>query len=897
MVLRFYLRYGTRVGQQIYIVSEDLSGRKSKRTEKVSMQYIDRDYWRISIQLSNKFSRDIRYYYIVEDQHTRLQMIDGEKDRILTFHKNLIGRDLVVVDTWNDTGDERNVFYTKVFRNLLREERPQEAMVVNDYNHEFRVKANLTNPKQTMCMLGSTLHFHNWDTESPVLMTKEGDWYVARLRLEEHEWPVAYKYGVYDNEERKFLYYEEGENRILRKWNHDAERVVAHDGFANIPHSLWRGTGVNVPVFSLRSAKSFGAGDFMDLKLLVDWCRLTGIRLIQLLPVNDTSARDNWMDSYPYSAISAFALHPLYLNPERMAAKEHKDIIRKYSSKQKRLNALQRLDYEKVMKLKRAIVKEMYELQKDNLQKDKKFLSFFRANKNWLVPYAAFCFLKNKNKTADFSRWKTHSKYDEKAIADFVSPAGEHYHQVAIYYYEQYHLHLQLIEAVEYANQHGIVLKGDLPIGIYRYSCDVWMNPALYNLEEQAGAPPDAFSPAGQNWRFPTYNWQEMQKNHFDWWRQRFDQSGKYFDAFRIDHILGFFRIWSIPIEQIDGTMGRFVPAIPIDISEFEKDRINFDYARYCQPFINDEILAEIFGGDAEKVIEAFLISGEGRKYSLRDCVTTQQKALQYLEDNGMVEYREGLFKLMNNVILFAEKDATGTKFYFNINMEETSSFQSLDSYTQSQLRWLYNNYFFERQEHFWENEAMQKLPQLKRTTDMLVCGEDLGMVPSCVPDVMRRLGILGLNVQRMADKQSARFLNLRDVNYLSVVQPSTHDMSTLREWWEEDPERTQIFYNEMLWQNGEAPATCTPAIVTQIIRQHLQSPAMWSIFLLQDLLAVDNELRTDAPSDERINIPADPHHYWRYRMHGDLETLISKEEMIEAIHSLIREGGRLHSH
>src|SRR4029079_3498020 len=140
------------------------------------------------------------------------------------------------------------------------------------------------------------------------------------------------------------------------------------------------------------------------------------------------------------------------------------------------------------------------------------------------------------------------------------------------------------------------VLKGDIPIGIYRYGCDAWTNPSLYNMNEQAGAPPDDFAVKGQNWGFPTYNWSKMKENNFSWWRRRFDQMSNYFDAFRIDHILGFFRIWSIPENEVQGIMGRFIPALAVHVNEFGENGIWFDHYRYCKPYITDEVLNEIFG-------------------------------------------------------------------------------------------------------------------------------------------------------------------------------------------------------------------------------------------------------------------------------------------------------------
>jgi 4-alpha-glucanotransferase len=444
----------------------------------------------------------------------------------------------------------------------------------------------------------------------------------------------------------------------------------------------------------------------------------------------------------------------------------------------------------------------------------------------------------------------------------------------------------------DYAHKQKIILKGDIPIGVARYGADTWVEPSLFNMNEQAGAPPDDFAVKGQNWGFPTYNWEEMSKDKYKWWRRRFDQMSNYFDAFRIDHILGFFRIWSIPMDGVEGVMGRFVPAIPVDISEFYSRNISFNHDRYCKPYITANIIEDIFKERAEEVKEKFLDESEGG-YELKVFVNTQRKVADYFADQPDEFLKKGLFSLISNVILFEEEDSNAQKFHFRISLDKTSSFFQLDNYTKSVLWPLYIDYFYYRQNDFWKKEAMQKLPSLKRNTKMLVCGEDLGMVPPCVPDVMNQLGILGLEIERMPKSPGKEFFHPDDAPYLSVVMPSTHDMSTIREWWEENPEQTQRFYNYMLGQYGEAPKTCEDWISKKIILQHLYSPAMWSVFQLADLLSMNEKLRVEDPHEERINIPADPDHYWHYRMNMNMEDLLKEKEFNAGLKNYIKESGR----
>ena len=859
-----------------------------------AMQYYNERLWKASLTLPADFDDTIHYSYFISREGSSNKNFDGDRYRII-HTENYKKKDLIIWDLWNDTSLLGNIFFTSAFSKVLLPSLSKSKKVVDkSFTHEFRVKAPILNEGETLCLAGSVDSLKNWEEEDPIVMVPENNWYVARIRFSENEWPATYKYGIYNLAEKKFLRFEDGENRTLPTADISIDVTILHDNFANIPVSLWKGCGVSIPVFSLRSQKSFGVGEFLDIKLLIDWAFNTGIQLVQLLPVNDTTAHHTWRDSYPYASISAFALHPIYINLNKVARSEDAAIVKPLKKKQKQLNSLVEFDYEQVMKFKWNVLRELFEVQKNEFKNDLNYFQFFEINREWLVPYAAFSYLRDKNKTPDFNLWKSHAKYDEGAIQKFVSPSQAHYDEICFFYFIQYHLHLQLTEVVNYARRKKIVLKGDIPIGIYRYSCDAWENPSLYNMNQQAGAPPDDFAVKGQNWGFPTYNWHQMQAGNYSWWRHRFDQMSKYFDAFRIDHILGFFRMWSIPIESIEGIMGKFIPAIPVDVHEFGERNISFDYNRYCNPYINDEIIFKLFGNDASHVKDTYLNHVHDGNFSLKDNVNTQVKIQSELKGSNDTHLQQGLFDLVSNVILFEEPGSGGQKFHFRIAIDETLSYQHLDDHLRFQLEQLYVDYFFHRQNDFWKEQSLKKLPQLKRSTRMLVCGEDLGMVPDCVPEVMKELAILGLEIERMPKSSNSKFSHPNDAPYLSIVTPSTHDMSTIRGWWEENRENTQYFYNHMLGHYGLAPYFCEGWINKEIVLQHLYSPAMLAIFQLQDLLGMDDAIRRENPNDERINIPSDPNHYWHYRINLDLEKLIKQKDFNATLKQYIQESGRL---
>lgn len=895
MKIQFYLRFFTQYGQSLFITGNCAQLGMNDVSVALPMEYLTDEFWTATIELGKDFENDLQYNYLLKNENGETVMEWGD-DRLIEVMK-LPVEELTLIDTWNYAGEFENAFYTQPFQEvLLPKAAPAKSQSLKSVTHVFFVKAPLLKEDEVLCISGSNASFANWVTEKPVLMKREGNWWTAKVNLSGENFPVAYKYGVFNTSTNTFVRFETGNNRSLYDSYSKKKITFLHDGFAQLPNNTWKGTGVAIPVFSLRTEKSTGVGEFTDIKALVDWSKRVGMKLIQILPINDTTATNTWMDSYPYAAISAFALHPMYVNLEEMAGDASHTAIKSIKKKQKELNALAEIDYTAVMKLKWNTIKELYTSQKEEMHEDLKFFEFFDLNRHWLVPYAVFSYQRDKYKTPDFNQWKSLSVYNEEEIQNFVDPAQKHYDEIAVHYFVQYHLHLQLKDAAEYAHKNGIILKGDIPIGIYRNSCDAWVEPELYNMLMQAGAPPDDFAVKGQNWGFPTYNWQRMMDDDFSWWRRRFEQMSNYFDAFRIDHILGFFRIWSIPMHAVEGILGYFVPAIPVHISEFSQKGLWFDYQRLCRPYINDVVLSELMGGDTE-ILKPYLNHISNGYFELKEEFNTQRKVEAHFEQQEKTEINDrikhGLYDCISNVILFEVEGSQAQQFHFRISMSATISFRHLDDDTKAKLEELYVNYFFKRQDDAWRKEAVAKLPYLKRSTNMLICGEDLGMVPDCVPDVMKQLGILSLEIQRMPKDPKKEFFHPADAPYLSVVTPSTHDMSTIRGWWEEDRKQTQKFYHTELGQWGEAPYFCEPWIVRSIITQHLQSPAMWSIFQVQELLGMSAKLRRENPNDERINVPANPKHYWRYRIHLSLEDLMKEDEFNDELKRYVTLSGR----
>lgn len=890
MRFHFFIRCSTAWGEQIFISIRKPGG----HTVEHLMQYYDDHAWHLELELENgTLSEKYTYNYLKKDSEG-ISHYDGEKQHDIPEYPS--GREQVtIIDEWTDAGSPVHVFFTRPFPVLSPVEKndPEHTREPNGYSHCFRVKAPQLNRYETVCIAGNVEKLRNWDTVRPLLMKPRNGWYTLRVKLAATEDQILYKYGIYNTKTKTFVQFEGGENRFVPFTRSQKETMIISDAALRLPIAQWKGTGVAIPVFSLRSKDGFGTGEFADIPLFCSWAKKCGLKLMQILPVNDTSATWNNKDSYPYAAISAFALHPLYIRLQDVGALpgEHK-LQKRFLRKQRQLNRAATVEYAEVMKFKMAYLLELFPLQQEALFASEEYKQFFAQHRDWLAPYAVFSYSRDNYKTPYFAEWKKLSVYDEDKAGKLCDPSHKAYNEVAFWFFVQFHLHKQLSSAVKAAHEQGIVLKGDIPIGIYRNSCDAWQRPELYHMDMQCGAPPDDFAVKGQNWGFPTYNWAKMQQDGFEWWKRRFAQMTNYFDAFRIDHILGFFRIWSIPMHATEGLMGRFVPALPVTEAEFAHRNIYFNHDRYCQPFITETLLWELFKNKSEPVKTEFLEPGGEGGFKLKPIADTQRKIEHWFREKGADELlEEGLKTLVSNVILL-EGTEPG-EYHFRIGMEKTFSFSQLNWHIQHQLKDLYNEYFYRRQDDFWRKEALRKLPALQHTTDMLICGEDLGMVPDCVPGVMHELGIIGLEVQRMPKRLGNRYTNLQEVPYLSVVTPSTHDMSTVRGWWEENKEETTWFYNNILHHFGEAPEYCEPWISREIIDQHLNSSAMWSIFQLQDLLGMDETLRRHDPAEERINIPADPDHFWSYRMHIKLEDLKNKKAFNNNLKQMIEESGR----
>ena len=867
MKLQISIEYKTAWGEELVLC---LGGKRH------ALRYEADGLWKGEIARFNPEKASEYSYEVVRDGKTVRKEWKGH---CVTLPEGVEPKVLEIVDRWNDRPADAP-FYTAAFTQAIfgRHDGARKPSKVKGANVILKVTAPTVRPNEVLALAGSGKALEDWNTIIPFDSSEYPVWTLA-LNVTDS---FAFKLIIADKETLIPIAWEEGDNRLFRTVAQPDSFVVDASLQPRFGGRDWRGAGTAIPVFSLRSEEDFGVGEFYDLQKMVDWAAETGQSVLQLLPINDTTMLGTWEDSYPYNPNSTFALHPQFINLPAAGV----EVDEEYKYLQAELNALDQIDYERVNTAKLALLRKAYDETFTKLSAKKSYKEFIAKNSHWLLPYAAFSVLRDLNGTPDFSKWKGYAKYNAKKVETFCE---EHKKDINFWCFVQYHLDLQLSEVCRYAHEHGVIFKGDLPIGISRTSVDAWLYPELFHMNSQAGAPPDAFSAFGQNWGFPTYNWERMAKDGFAWWKARLAKMSEYFDAFRIDHILGFFRIWEIPMDAVHGLLGYFNPAMPYSAEELAVYGFDMHDGNWSTPITYDWVLWGIFGDLAEEVKANYLKDGK-----LLPEYNTQRKVADKLvgDDPKTAAIREGLMTLLDDV-LFIEDPRKKGHYHPRISGQATYAFRSLDAYRRSAYEKLHDDFFYRRHNDFWQESAMKKLPALLDSTGMLACGEDLGMIPACVPDVMAELRILSLEIQRMPKSVTETFANPAWYPYLSVCTTSTHDMNPVRAWWEEDRDLTDRFYREVIGGQGETPYYCEPWICRQILQQHLASPAMFTILPLQDWLSMDAQLRLEDPNKERINVPANSRHYWRYRMHLTLEQLSDEMEFNDALTGMIVGSGR----
>ena len=893
MKLLFHLEYRTVFGEELTLnITDGDAGTVAAH----GMSTTDGMHWTCEITADARPGTYMDYFYAVCREGCMVRKEWPVERHRVEFAGAEVTR-YTMYDNWTDTPDDAYM-YSAAFTDCV-EARKRDTSADTEFAATLRIKVRAPQLRQgeRLAVTGNDAAMGGWRPEEAIMMKEHGV----------HEWVAVIDAAALGRQETEFKFvtiddrdgstaWETGSNRrIAIPTVKEGETVVLELPQARFDRAPWRAAGTVIPIFSLRSEGSFGVGDFGDLRLMTDWADMTGQRVIQVLPINDTGMTHTWTDSYPYNSISIYALHPQYTDFRRLPALKDEARRKHFERLRTELNALPQIDYERVNRAKTEYLRELFAQEGATVMMSAEFKTFFDTNREWLVPYAAFCHYRDMYGTATFGEWPDHKTLTDDERERMGNRGTTEYKEVAFWYFVQFNLDTQMREVHEYARSKRVILKGDIPIGISRDGVEAWVEPRYFNMDGQAGAPPDAFSANGQNWGFPTYNWDEMTADGCRWWVRRFTKMAQYFDAYRIDHVLGFFRIWEIPSHSVHGLLGQFAPSLGMTRGEIEAYGLPFNEKYFTEPFISDRAIEQSFGDKAPEVKAKYLEHCHGDMWRMRPEYDTQRKveaAFKGMTAPADTQLRDRLYALISDV-LFVRDHNDDDKFHPRIGVQGDFVYETLCDEDRHAFNRLYNDYFYRRNNSFWHDEAMKKLPLLIQATRMLVCAEDLGMVPACVPGVMNELRILSLEIQSMPKTEGLRFGDLSQNPYRSVCTFSTHDMPTLRQWWDEDEQRAREYFNTVLHKAGDAPHPLPGWLAEDIVDRQLASPSMLCLLSLQDWLATDEKLRLPDKDAERINIPANPRHYWRYRMHLTIEQLMEADGFNSKTKSMIIESGR----
>lgn len=818
--LSFHINYHTNANQTVAV---EIIGNKGRATSTVNLSSPDACAWSGDIEMPLTAGVLYSYNYIIleygkevirEVIYPKRSFLPNEKNGLLCFY-----------DTWRY--DTRQTNYnssalSKIMFPYIAKIKSDIIKIKSDIVEKISdIRKSPNNIVFKICVLtprnsdfkvvitGENNVLGNWNPAQGIEMKRVSNYeYAASIPYSAHN-AFSYKYVILLNNN---TLWENGENRFTEIIN-SAFSTTVNDGWIRIPSFTdWRGCGMVVPLFSLHSKDSDGIGDFYDLKKLIKWGSKVGFTAIQLLPINDTTTFGTWRDSYPYNTVSSFALNPIYINLGNAGY---------VSSKPYKTDDDTQVDYEAVYKYKANALSELYKKEKATLQANKKFNKFKKDNAFWLDSYAVYCALRDKHHSLNFAEWEGYEKYDcKKAEQDH-----ELQEQAEFYKYIQFVAFSQMSSAKAYAKSKHIILKGDIPIGVNLNSCDVWTNPSLFNKDMSTGAPPDYFSKDGQNWGFPTYNWDEMAKDGYSWWKNRLEIMSLFFDAYRIDHVLGFFRIWEIPRKYTSAKFGHFSPALPYS----ENELLNYGFN------IKPEHIDTLFFKDKNE----------------------NDKFLPVIDAHDVAQY-------------------------INLNEQQRNAFNNI-----------HNDFYGHRNEKLWESGAIEKLGKITSVTGMLTCAEDLGMLPSCVGNVLEQLNILSLEIQSMPKQSGNEFAKTEQYPYRSVATLTTHDMPSFRLWWKRYPETAKRYAEKILGLHSNVPQDASVDICTKVIESHLKSPSMLCLLSFQDWSSICNESRANNVDSEQINDPANSKQYWRYKMHLSIEDLEHSKLFSEKIRKMISEADR----
>lgn len=872
MTVTFSIEYWAQPHERLWLVGHTADGTPQTGTPSFPLDDLGEGLWQATLYLPTfPAPTPYIYSYRLTDASGRVLREEGYLPHQLLLSA---GDDaLFVCDHWRDRPEDAPAF-SAAFCDILGKQRTTSEGEAQQ-GITFSVFAPALHEGEQILLSGACEELGYWDTERalPLQYYGAGRWELTLSHLSASH--IQYKY-LLRGKETGSIQWEEGANRQAQLPAPSAyPYCYVQDSFLRLPAHSIRTAGLVAPLFALRSDSDWGIGDFGALREAIDFAAEAGMHAVQLLPINDTTSTRDTADSYPYNAISVDALHPIYIDLNALPSLPEAEQAT-FLSEANALRTLPAVDYPKVLALKERYLRRSFECSGKEMLGREAFHRFYQAAASWLRPYALYCVLRDHFGTGAPTQWAGWEVYDEdKATAYLDDPANAEV--VSYYYWLQFILDGQMQEVRSYAEARGVFLKGDLPIGVAPHSVDVWRAPHLFHTEQSAGAPPDDFAADGQNWGFPTYDWTAMQAEDFRWWRQRFEQQARYFHAFRIDHILGFFRIWEVPRTQHSGLLGHFHPAQPYTLDEWQELlQCPFPIELLTAPLVHEDVLTELLGDSFDDLLDLGMLRSSALP-QLYQLIHTEQAdydsdSLQRTLGSDVASILQGL---CTETALIADPYKSG-HYHPRIALERSRLFARLPEAVQARWRAVSDDYYYVRHNELFRTTALLRLGALTRHTRLLLCAEDLGMIPASVPAVLDELQVLSLELERMPKTFTPTgWARPEAFPSRSVATTSTHDMPSLRGWWHSLSADEQARYCReelLLPPTAEAPDEAT--IYRHIIEAHLASPAVAVLLPLADWMSLDSRLWLTTPEAEQINRPEDPHHYWSYRFPRSLKAL-----------------------
>lgn len=987
IIVRFRVNYQTSYGQELYVCGDPVELGKWNPKKAVLLEYVGNGYWEGSIRLPLNDKPQVLYYKYIVFTSARNYFWEGEENHRFELSAAQQPTIFEINDVyhWNDPIND--IYSTSPFTNVLNRRShstpPSEIAQTADNTPPNKVKITFivnsphVKPNQNLVIVGSSPEIGYWHPENGVKMSDLTfpEW-KATIIFDKSSLPIEYKYcitekspslpGAFSN-----ALWESRPNRVCQINSSNNSRdsikysIFIDDWITNPNSKQFKGFGITAPLFALRTEESLGIGQYTDIQKLVEYCNKVGASMINMLPINDTTTDGSWNDSNPYRHISAFALHPIYIDLQQVAEihPECQPTLADLNQAKSDLNSCPKVDYPNVFNYKMKKLHEIFELIKNTLDANDDYNSFINKNAQWLKPYALFSVLRDKYHGIDYNQWDETHKNGKGPLSDqeFSELLERYSTDTVFYYWVQFICEEQFKAAKNYARKRRVVLKCDVSIGVPSLSADCWLYPSLFNLDMTTFPLTSCDSHSSLEYVYqmfndtkdiendftcPSYNWPQNATTDFSWWRLRLRRLADLFDAIELEHIFEFFRTWDVPREScVRSILGHYEPSLSYSKGDL-KNRGFFDIDKLIKPNINWSSITNRFGPQVgEEVANTFFVQAQNcirsqQKFVFKPEYDTEVKISDFLNQPNTqrlfninseiekIEFQNKLFELLSNVILVEDKTKPehynvrcqmliesvkrrphGSSGQFDYDIIESNAWTEQE---KNNLKSLSYDFYDGRQKELWLELSNQRFRMLKETTKMLICAEEVGQTDDVLSKNIQDRGFISLHVQRVPDTSYPTTCNAGTINslslfgtklfdkirqfpYFSIATPSTVNMHSIRGWWaQEDREIIKRFWREEIWRIDEPPTECEAWIQEIILKQHLWAESIWTVFLLQDLVGIDERFRSQNPEDERINDPNDKNHHWDYRFPFSIEELISASDLSYKIRGFVEASGRI---